>query len=202
MNLCPGGCSVFTDKASCEEAGCEWCNGICQAEACVIDCSAFTDKASCEEAGCEWCDGCRQTCVFNWTLTIDSYLVTTEGVPINGSVRVQNTGEANLHNLGLSFINAPPECSIDFSPSSYSKVSPGETKQFTITYTPSKKGNYTFGLNISSDEIYHVATINLIANERSAIPQELLNFLIILWTIVAIIIVLTIASLKLYLRRF
>lgn len=201
MHVCPGGCSQFTNSSSCINAGCKWYNNACH-ETFTGSCSDLTDQESCSNAGCYWCEGvCKEECVLNWNLTISRYLETFVNKPINGTIEIKNIGDKSVTNLAVNFVNISSDIEYQVFPSSYSRISPGETKSFTITFNPKKIGNYEIKINITSKEVFHIAEINLAVSEAPGWRPELLTMIILLWIIAGLILMLTVVSYKLYMRR-
>ncbi|MGC8812413.1 MAG: CARDB domain-containing protein [Candidatus Aenigmatarchaeota archaeon] len=129
------------------------------------------------------------------------YLETFVNKPINGTVEIKNIGDKSVTNVAISFINISSDIEYQVFPISYSRISPGETKTFTITFNPKKVGNYEVGINITSKEVFHLTEINLVVREAPAWPTELLTMIVLLWIIAGLVVMLTFASYKLYMRR-
>ncbi|MCS7106401.1 MAG: hypothetical protein NZ942_03730 [Candidatus Aenigmarchaeota archaeon] len=201
MHACPGGCSQFNNYSSCLNAGCKWYNNACY-ETFTGSCSQLTDQESCINVGCEWCEGvCKDECKLNWNLTISRYLETFVNAEINASVEIKNIGDKSVTNVRVNVINISQTIEYKLSPSSYSRILPGETKSFIITLNPKEVGNYEIKINITSNEVFHVSEINLIVKEPLTWHPELLTMIILLWIIAGLIIMLTFVSYKLYMRR-
>jgi hypothetical protein len=201
MKVCPGGCSQFTNSTSCTNVGCKWYNNACH-ETFTGSCSDLRDSESCTNVGCKWCEGvCKEECVLNWNLTISRYLETFVNQPINATVEIKNIGDRSVTNVAINFINISSDIEYQVFPSFYSRISPDETKSFTITFKAKKIGNYKILFNITSKEVFHVAEINLLAKEAPSWPAELLTMIILLWIIAGLTIMITFVSYKLYMRR-
>ncbi|MEM5794065.1 MAG: hypothetical protein QXS48_02580 [Candidatus Aenigmatarchaeota archaeon] len=201
MHVCPGGCTQFTDSSKCLNVGCKWYNNACH-ETFTGSCSELTDYESCTNVGCKWCEGiCKDECKLDWNLTISKYLETFVNTPINAIVEIKNIGDKSVTNVKVNILNVSSDIEYQVSPSSYSRISPGETKSFVITLNPKKVGNYEIRINITSNEVFHFTEINLIANEPPSFHPELLTMIILLWIIAGLTIMLTFVSYKLYMRR-
>ncbi len=201
MNVCPGGCSQFINSTSCTNAGCKWYNNTCH-ETFTESCSNLRDSESCINVGCKWCEGvCKEECILNWNLTISRYLETFVNQPINATIEIKNIGDKSVTNVVIGFVDISSDIEYQVFPTSYSRISPGETKSFAITFKAKKVGNYEIPINITSKEVFHVAEINLMVKEALLWPTELLTMIILLWIIVGLTIMITIASYKLYARR-
>ncbi|MEM7825845.1 MAG: hypothetical protein QW412_03235, partial [Candidatus Aenigmatarchaeota archaeon] len=120
---------------------------------------------------------------------------------IKAIVEIKSIVNKSMNNVKISFINISSDVEYQVSPSSYSRISPGETKSFVVTLNPKKVGNYEIKINITSNEVFHVTEINLIANEPPSWHPELLTMIILLWIISGLIVMLTFVSYKLYMRR-
>jgi len=202
MKLCPGGCSLFTNSSSCINAGCNWCQGYCQEEVCLVNCSLFTNSSSCINAGCNWCENeCKEFCLINWSFVISARVKTFKGQEANATIEIKNEGEKSFNNVALRITNISPEVFCTVFPEFYQKIMPNETKSFTLSCKSEKVGNYEIEVNITSDEAFHLTRLNLIVQEPKEIPSELLNMTLLLWIATGLIIMLIVVSYKLYMRK-
>ncbi|MEM5793749.1 MAG: hypothetical protein QXS48_04235 [Candidatus Aenigmatarchaeota archaeon] len=201
MNLCPGGCSVFSNSSSCLNAGCYWCNGICQQFACARDCSVFLSPSLCLNAGCEWCDSeCKELCLLNWSFVLPLRIETFVDYEVEVTIKIKNEGEKSFNNVKIQLVNISPDFEYKILPEFYPKILPGETKSFVLNIKPKKVGSYIIIINVSSDEAFHLAYVGL-SSQQAPAKKELITMTALLWLAVAVIIVFIIVSYKLYIRE-
>ncbi|MEM5882897.1 MAG: hypothetical protein QXQ77_01475, partial [Candidatus Aenigmatarchaeota archaeon] len=201
MNLCPGGCSIFSNSSSCLNAGCYWCNGICQQFACVKNCSEFTDSFSCLNFGCEWCDSkCKDSCLLNWSFVLPFRIDTFVDYEVEVMIKIKNEGEKSFNNVKIQLVNVSPDFEYEILPEFYPKILPGETESFALKIKPKKVGSYVITINISSDEAFHLAYLSIFSQQAPA-KKELIAMTILLWLAVIVIVVFIIVSYKLYVRE-
>ncbi|MGC8812368.1 MAG: hypothetical protein ACP5O8_02160 [Candidatus Aenigmatarchaeota archaeon] len=200
-NLCPAGCSVFSNSSLCLNAGCYWCYGFCQASPCVKDCSVFNDSISCVNAGCDWCEvKCKDLCLINWRFTLPLKIETFLDQEVKATVEIKNEGEKSFSNVAIQLVNISSDIEYEISPEFYSKIMPGETKNFTVILKPKKVGSYVIGINITSSEASHLAHIGLFSQEAPK-HTEFISLTLMFWLATIVIIIFIIVSYKLYVKE-